>query len=66
MFSMVEIKPDIAFSVAVAACFIKNPSHAYIEAIKTILCSFRGSMDCSIIYGVDEEDLFIIGYLNFY
>lgn len=61
MFSMVETRPDIAFSVAVAACFAKNPSHAHIEAIKTILRYLKGSIDRGIMYG-GEDKLLVEGY----
>lgn len=64
MFSIVETRPDIAFSIVVAARFAKNPSHAHTEAVKTILCYFKRSIDCSITYGGDGENLSIIGYSN--
>ena len=33
MFSIIETKPDIAFSITVAACFVKNANHNYTEAV---------------------------------
>lgn len=37
MFSIVETRPNIAFTTSVTSCFAKNLSHQYIEVIKTIL-----------------------------
>ncbi len=59
---MVETRPDIAFSITVAARFAKNSSHAHIKAVKTILRYLKGSMDCGIIYGDEGEPLSIKGY----
>lgn len=65
MFFMVEIKSDIAFPIAIAACFAKNPSHAHTtEAVKIIFCYLKGSINCDITYGIDGDNLFIIGYLD--
>lgn len=64
MFSMIETRPNIAFSIAVAACFAKNPSHTHIEAIKTILQYLKGSIDCGITYGDEGETLSIKDYLD--
>lgn len=64
MFSMVEIKSDIAFSIAIAARFAKNPSYTYTKAVKTFFHHLKGSMNCSITYGIDRGDLFIKGYLD--
>lgn len=50
MFSMVETRPDIAFSVAVAACFAKNSSPAHTEGVKTILRYLKGSINRGITY----------------
>lgn len=60
MFSMVETRPDIAFFVAVAACFAENPSHAHIEAVLRYL---KGSIDRGIMYG-GEDKLLVEEYLN--
>lgn len=43
MFSIVEIKPNLAFAIFVACCFAKNPCHPYIKAVKTILQYLKGS-----------------------
>ena len=61
MFSMVKTRPDIAFAIAVATRFAKNPSHAYTEAVKTILRYMKGSINRGITYG-DEEKLLIESY----
>lgn len=37
IFSIVETKPNIAFATSLVSRFAKNPSHQYIEAVKTIL-----------------------------
>lgn len=61
MFSMVETRPDIAFSTSVASPFFKNPSHQHTEAVKTIMKYLKGSRTRGITYG-GEEELKIQGY----
>lgn len=61
MLSMVETRPHIVFSVAVAARFAKNLSHAHIEPVKTILRYLKGSIDRGIMYG-GEDKLLVEGY----
>ena len=61
MFSMVETRPDIALSVAVAACFAKNSSPAHTEAVKTILRYLKGSINRGITYR-GEDKLLVEGY----
>lgn len=61
MFSMVETRPDIAFSTSVASRFSKNPSHQHTEAVKTVLKYLKGSRTRGITYG-GEEQLKIQGY----
>lgn len=55
-FSMVETRPDIAFSTSVASRFAKNPSHQHTEAVKTILKYLKGMRTRGIVYG-GEDDL---------
>lgn len=64
MFSIIEIKPDIAFSITVATCFTKNPSYAYTEIINIIFQYQKGSMNCSITYRDKRKNLSIRGYLD--
>lgn len=45
MFSMVETRPDVAFTTLVASCFAKNPGHQQIEVVKTILQYLKGTKD---------------------
>lgn len=58
---MVETRPDIAFSIAVAARFAKNPSHAHIKIVKTIFRYLKGSINRGIMYG-GQENISIEGY----
>lgn len=64
MFSMVETRPDIIFSIAVAAHFAKNPSHVHIKAAKTILRYLKKSMDRGITYKGEGKNLSIESYLD--
>lgn len=41
MFSIIKTRPDIAFSVIVAICFIKNPSYSHFKANKTIVMVYN-------------------------
>lgn len=50
LFSMVETRPDIIFAISIASQYTKNPSHLYIEAVKTILKYFKGFKDQGIVY----------------
>lgn len=62
IFSMVEIRPDIAFSIAVATHFTKNPKHAYIKVVKIIFWYLKSSIDRSIIYKNKRKTFSIKGY----
>lgn len=64
MFSMVEIRPDIAFTTSIVSRFAKNPSHQYIEAVKIILRYMKGLKQRCIIYGCQEK-LLIKRYSDF-
>lgn len=62
IFSMVERRPDIAFATSIANCFTKNPSHTYIEIVKTILKYLKGMKKQGIVYG--QGTLAIERYFN--
>ena len=51
MFSIVEIRHDIAFTTSIASRYAKNLSHLHIKAVKRILKYLKGSKDRGIIYG---------------
>lgn len=61
---MVEKKPDITFFMKIIAHLAKNSSHTYTEAVKTILCYFKGLIDYGIRYKGDKENPSIEGYLD--
>lgn len=61
MFSMVETRPDIAFSTSVVSRFAKNPSRQHTEAVKTIHRYLKGSRDRAITYG-GQDKLLVEGY----
>ena len=63
IFTIVKTRPDIAFLVAVATYFAKNPCHAQIEAIKNIFCYLKSSIDQDITYR-GESKVFIDEYLD--
>lgn len=50
MFSIIKLQPNIAFTIAIAVHYIKNPSHVHIETIKTILYYMKELINYSIIY----------------
>lgn len=62
IFSMIEIRPDVAFSIIVVINFTKNPSHTHIKSIKTIFQYIKGSMSYSITYGSKRKNLSIKNY----
>lgn len=64
MFSIVDIRPDIAFSITVSICFTKNPSHSHFEVVKSILRYLKRSINFGITYSRDKK-LIIKGYSNF-
>ncbi len=64
IFSIVEIRPDIAFATSVISRFAKNPSCQYIKIIKTIMQYLKATCTLSIIYGRDGEDLIIKSFSN--
>lgn len=57
MFSIVDIRPHIVFSIVVSVCFTKNPSHSYFKTVKSILCYLKGSINCRITYDREKKQL---------
>lgn len=55
VFSMVETRPDIAFSTSVVSRFAKNPSRQHTEVLKTILRYLKGSRNRGITYGGQDK-----------
>lgn len=45
MFSIVEIRPDIAFVTLMVSCFTKNPDYQHIKVIKILFKYFRKTKD---------------------
>lgn len=65
MFSMVETRPDIAFTTLIISRFAKNPSQRHTEVVKTILQYLKATNTVGITYGSnDKGDLTIRGYFN--
>lgn len=63
MFSIVEIRLNIAFTTSVISQFAKNPSQQHTKDVKTILRYLKVTKTVGIIYGSNkEEDLTIKGY----
>lgn len=55
MFSMVEIRLDIAYTTLLVSRFAQNPSHQHIEAVKTILKYLKGLKNRGITYGGEKK-----------
>lgn len=63
IFMIVEIRPNIAYTMLVMSRFAKHPSHFYNKAIKTVFCYLKATRDIGIIYGVEQKgDLIIKGF----
>lgn len=63
IFSIVETRPDIAFTISVASCFAKNLGYQHIKAIKTILQYLKGLNKQRITYG-GQNKLLVEGYFD--
>lgn len=63
MFSMIETRPNIAFSTLVMSRFSKNLLNQHIKAEKSIFQYLKDIRDQSIIYG-GKDKLFFEGYSN--
>lgn len=63
IFSMVEIRPDIAFIISLVSWFAKSPSHQHTETVKTIFKYLKNLKHWGKTYREDEK-LKIEGYLN--
>ena len=50
MFSILETRSDIAFTLPVASQYTKNLSHLYIEVVKTINKYLKSSKDQGVVY----------------
>lgn len=55
MFSIVEIRLNIAFAISVVSWFAKNPSYQYIEVVKTIIRYLKATRLVGIIYDGEER-----------
>lgn len=55
MFSMVNIKPNIVFSICIASNFAKNPDDQQTKAVKTILRYLKVSPDREITYDGQKQ-----------
>ena len=63
IFSMVQTRPNIACATSVASCFVKNPGHQHIEAVKTILQYLKGLNKQRITYS-GQSKLLVEGYFD--
>ena len=63
IFSMVEMRLDIAFATSVASQFAKNPGYQHLKAVKTILQYLKSLKKWGITYG-SQEKLLVEGYSN--
>lgn len=61
MFSMVEIRPDIAFATSMIAQFAKNLGYQYTKEVITVLQYFKGSREREITFS-SQDKLFLEGY----
>lgn len=50
MFLIVETRLNIALSNSVTSCFLRNPTHQYIKAMKIILQYLKESKKYNIMY----------------
>lgn len=66
IFSIVEIKVDIAFATSVVSFFTKDLSWQYTEVVKTIMHYLKVTKTMRIMYSNSEgkDDLIINGYSN--
>lgn len=55
MFSMIKIRPEIAFATFVASWYTKNLNHFHIKDVKTILRYLKGFKNWGIVYGEDAR-----------
>lgn len=65
IFYIVEIRPNIAFFIEIITCFARNPSHAYIKAVKTIFQYFKSFIDYIITYEDNKKNFFSKNYSDF-
>lgn len=64
IFSIVETRPDIAFTISIASCFAKNLGYQHTKAIKTILQYLKGLNKQGITYS-GQSKLLVEGYFDF-
>lgn len=55
IFLIIKTRLGITFAISLVSRFIKNVSHQYIEAIKTIFKYFKSSIHQKIIYKKSKE-----------
>jgi len=65
MFPIIEIRPDITFTVLTVSRFTYNPTSTYITAVRLILQYLASSLNREITYGGDKNlDLILISFSN--
>lgn len=52
---MVETRLDIAYTILVVSCFVKNPSHLHSKVLKTTFYYLKATKDIGNIYGEEQR-----------
>ena len=58
IYGIVEIKPDIGYTVGVVSRFTSNLNASHLEATKHILRYLKGTLDDAIQFGGNNQDLY--------
>ncbi|KAI3692837.1 hypothetical protein L6452_32661 [Arctium lappa] len=64
MYSMLCIRPDVSYALSMTSRYQSNPGDALRVAVKNILKYLRRTKEMFLLYGGQERDLCIQGYID--
>ena len=64
MYAMLCMRPDVALAISMAGRFQSNPGKEHWLTVKDILKYLKRTKDMSLVYGGNEDELAVMGYVD--
>ena len=64
MYVMLCTRPDVALAINMAGRFQSNPGKEHWSTVKSILKYLKKTKDMSLVYGGNEDELAVMGYVD--
>ena len=64
MYVMLCTRPDVSYALSMTSIYQLDPGESHWIAVKNILKYFRRSKDTFLIYGGQENELVVNGYID--